>query len=69
MGMLWQRFVLTGPNESCRVLTGQFPLSDKTLKPLHDPIYYSRMVEGVNRSSKGQGRSFWRKFFQLRGDA
>ncbi|ORY32008.1 hypothetical protein BCR39DRAFT_525189 [Naematelia encephala] len=47
----------------------EFPLSNRTLRPSYDPVMYDRIVQGVERASKGQGRSFWRRFFQLRGEA
>lgn len=37
------------------------------LHPQHDPHYYTRMREGVQRAAQGIGRSWWKRFFQVRG--
>jgi hypothetical protein len=37
--------------------------------PVHDPHYYDRMRDGVHRSQQGISRSWWKRFFQVRGDA
>jgi hypothetical protein len=47
----------------------QYPLSSNTLQPAHDPLYFKRMLDGVHRASKGVGRSWWRRFFQVKGEA
>lgn len=47
----------------------QFPISSALLHPQHDPEYYNRMREGVHRSAKGIQRSWWKRFFQVRGKA
>lgn len=50
-------------------LLTQFPVSATLLHPAHDPQYYSRMREGVHRSQQGIGRSWWKRFFQVKGGA
>ncbi|KAL7421299.1 hypothetical protein Q5752_004184 [Cryptotrichosporon argae] len=45
----------------------EFPLSDRTLRPAHDVHLYDRTREGVHRSAKGIGRSWWKRFFQVKG--
>ncbi|KAK1926335.1 hypothetical protein DB88DRAFT_481482 [Papiliotrema laurentii] len=52
-------------NDSLR----QYPLSDLTVRPAHDPLYYKRILDGVARSQRGEGRSWWRRFFQVKGEA
>lgn len=47
----------------------QYPLGQTTLRPAYDPLYYKRILDGVHRAQKGEGRSWWRRFFQLRGEA
>jgi hypothetical protein len=47
----------------------QYPLGSTTLRPAHDPLYYKRILDGVHRAQKGEGRSWWRRFFQMRGEA
>lgn len=47
----------------------QFPLSAAMTHPVHDPHYYDRMRDGVHRSQQGISRSWWKRFFQVRGDA
>ncbi|GFZ43728.1 hypothetical protein JCM24511_01448 [Saitozyma sp. JCM 24511] len=47
----------------------EFPLGNRTLRPRHDPMYYKRMMDGVHRAAQGQGRSWWKSFFQVRGEA
>jgi hypothetical protein len=32
-------------------------------------MYYKRMMDGVHRAAQGQGRSWWKSFFQVRGEA
>ncbi|BEJ13267.1 hypothetical protein CspHIS471_0304410 [Cutaneotrichosporon sp. HIS471] len=47
----------------------QYPTSYNLLHPAHDPEYYERMLTGVRRSQQGIGRSWWKRFFQVRGSA
>ncbi|BEI82427.1 hypothetical protein CcaverHIS002_0302950 [Cutaneotrichosporon cavernicola] len=51
---------------SLHILT---PTSYNLLHPAHDPEYYERMLTGVRRSQQGIGRSWWKRFFQVRGSA
>ncbi|GMK58242.1 hypothetical protein CspeluHIS016_0502740 [Cutaneotrichosporon spelunceum] len=46
-----------------------YPTSHNLLHPAHDPEYYERMHTGVRRSQQGIGRSWWKRFFQVRGSA
>jgi hypothetical protein len=39
------------------------------MRPPSDPLYYKRIMDGVHRSQKGQGRSWWKLFFQVKGEA
>jgi hypothetical protein len=32
-------------------------------------MYYTRIREGVQLAAQGKGRSWWKSFFQLKGDA
>ncbi|EPS94602.1 hypothetical protein FOMPIDRAFT_1054949 [Fomitopsis schrenkii] len=41
----------------------KYPLSDKMLKPASMPQYYTRLVEGYEKSAKGIGRPWWKVFF------
>ncbi|WOO79620.1 uncharacterized protein LOC62_02G003150 [Vanrija pseudolonga] len=45
----------------------EFPVSATTTHPRHDPYYYTRMRDGVHRAQLGIGRSWWKRFFQVRG--
>ncbi|ORX34555.1 hypothetical protein BD324DRAFT_653329 [Kockovaella imperatae] len=45
----------------------RYPLSERTLTPAHDPNTYLRILNGVRQSAKGQGRAWWKRFFQVRG--
>jgi hypothetical protein len=47
----------------------QYPLSKRTLSPATDPMYFTRLVQGVELSAQGKARSWWKRFFQLRGEA
>ncbi|BEI90225.1 uncharacterized protein CcaverHIS019_0302950 [Cutaneotrichosporon cavernicola] len=47
----------------------KYPTSYNLLHPAHDPEYYERMLTGVRRSQQGIGRSWWKRFFQVRGSA
>ncbi|PCH43015.1 hypothetical protein WOLCODRAFT_73673 [Wolfiporia cocos MD-104 SS10] len=41
----------------------KYPLSDSTLKPASMPHYYTRLVEGFEKSARGIGRPWWKIFF------
>ncbi|KAL1409607.1 hypothetical protein Q8F55_003602 [Vanrija albida] len=47
----------------------EFPVSATTTHPRHDTYYYTRMRDGVHRAQLGIGRSWWKRFFQVRGQA
>ncbi|KAJ9103911.1 hypothetical protein QFC21_002374 [Naganishia friedmannii] len=40
-----------------------------TLQPATDPYYYTRLIQGVGLSSQGKTRSWWKTFFQVKGEA
>ncbi|KAJ9117838.1 hypothetical protein QFC20_000118 [Naganishia adeliensis] len=46
-----------------------YPLTAKTLQPPTDPYYYTRLIQGVGLSSQGKTRSWWKTFFQVKGEA
>ncbi|KAJ9123556.1 hypothetical protein QFC24_003771 [Naganishia onofrii] len=46
-----------------------YPLTSKTLQPATDPYYYTRLIQGVGLSSQGKTRSWWKTFFQVKGEA
>lgn len=43
----------------------QYPLSEKSLKPASMPLYYTRLVEGYEKSAQGIGRPWWKIFFGI----
>ena len=43
----------------------QYPLSDKTLKPASMPLYYTRLVDGYEKSAQGIARPWWKIFFGI----
>lgn len=47
----------------------QYPLSARTLSPPTDPLYYTRLVQGVERAGQGKARNWWKVFFQTKGQA
>ncbi len=47
----------------------QYPLSQRTLAPASDPFYYTRLLQGVELSTRGKGRSWFKRFFSLKGEA
>jgi hypothetical protein len=49
--------------------TLQYPLSPRTLSPPTDPLYYTRLVQGVERAGQGKARNWWKVFFQTKGQA
>lgn len=64
-----ERLVYHFPSGTHKLMLIQYRLSSRTLKPSHDPMYYTRIREGVHLSAQGKGRSWWKSFFQLKGDA
>lgn len=70
----WPALAISNPrwvsaSPALRANSSQYPLSDRMLKPQYDPHYYIRLRDGVHKAQQGQGRSWWRSFFQLRGEA
>lgn len=63
------RYNLTNVYGIIAIADQQYPLSSRTLAPSHDPQYYTRIKDGVHRSAEGKGRSWWKSFFQLKGEA
>lgn len=47
----------------------QYPLSKRTLAPPSDPLYYTRLLQGVELSAQGKGRSWFKRFFSVKGEA
>lgn len=47
----------------------QYPITAKTLQPPTDPFYYTRIVQGVQRSAQGKARAWWKTFMQVKGEA
>ncbi|KAG7531754.1 hypothetical protein FFLO_04123 [Filobasidium floriforme] len=47
----------------------KYPLSARTLSPPTDPLYYTRLVQGVERAGQGKARNWWKVFFQSKGQA
>lgn len=43
----------------------QYRLSEKTLQPASMPKYYSRLVEGFEKSAQGIARPRWKIFFGI----
>lgn len=43
----------------------KYPLSEKSLKPASMPLYYTRLVEGYEKSAQGIGRPWWKIFFGI----
>ncbi|KZT66745.1 hypothetical protein DAEQUDRAFT_437424 [Daedalea quercina L-15889] len=43
----------------------KYPLSDGILRPASMPQYYTRLVEGYEKSAKGIGRPWWKVFFGI----
>jgi len=43
----------------------KYPLSDRILQPASMPQYYTRLVEGYEKSAKGIGRPWWKRFFGI----
>ncbi|KAF8343894.1 uncharacterized protein EI90DRAFT_2901747 [Cantharellus anzutake] len=46
-------------------IKGQVTLSEKMTAPPSSPKHYSKLVEGVNRSIRGEKRSWIEQFFAL----
>lgn len=49
----------------------QYPLTEKTLKPASDPLYYYRIADAVDRATSEKGpkaKSWWRTFFALEAE-
>ncbi|KAI0703465.1 hypothetical protein BC835DRAFT_1027124 [Cytidiella melzeri] len=43
----------------------KYALSESTLNPKSMPLYYKRLVEGVEKSAQGIGRPWWKIFFNV----
>ncbi|KAF8605956.1 hypothetical protein BDV93DRAFT_604961 [Ceratobasidium sp. AG-I] len=43
----------------------QYPLSDKMLRPRSSVQHYDRLLTGVEKSARGEARSWFRRFFNL----
>ncbi|KAJ3557487.1 hypothetical protein NM688_g1453 [Phlebia brevispora] len=43
----------------------KYRLSDKMLRPASMPLYYSRLVEGFEKSAQGIARPRWKIFFGI----
>lgn len=41
----------------------KYALSEKMLRPASMPQYYTRLVEGFDKSAQGIGRPWWKIFF------
>ncbi|KAF8519329.1 hypothetical protein BU17DRAFT_47830 [Hysterangium stoloniferum] len=47
------------------VAAQKWPITEKLSSPASMPLYYSRLLEGVEKSSKGIGRPWWKIFFNI----
>lgn len=56
-------------NAQCGCLPLQYPLSSRLLSPPADPLYYTRLAQGVHRAEQGKARAWWKIFFQSKGQA
>ncbi|KAE9406096.1 hypothetical protein BT96DRAFT_852019 [Gymnopus androsaceus JB14] len=43
----------------------EYPLSDTIMKPASKPLHYVRLVDGLQKSSQGIGRPWWKVFFGI----
>jgi len=43
----------------------KWPISDKLATPASMPLYYGRLLEGVEKSKQGIGRPWWKIFFNI----
>ncbi|KAI0779119.1 hypothetical protein BC629DRAFT_1289873 [Irpex lacteus] len=43
----------------------KYPLTKGTLKPKSMPHYYTRLIEGVEKSAQGIARPWWKIFFNI----
>ncbi|KAF8918331.1 hypothetical protein CPB85DRAFT_77279 [Mucidula mucida] len=47
------------------VMMKKYKLSNKMLKPASVPHHYERLMEGMEKSAKGIGRPWWKRFFGI----
>lgn len=51
------------------VCHSQYPLSSRLMAPPADPLFYTRLAQGVHRATQGKARAWWKVFFQSKGQA
>ncbi|KIJ24662.1 hypothetical protein M422DRAFT_274496 [Sphaerobolus stellatus SS14] len=43
----------------------KFPLPEKLASPASMPLYYTRLLDGIEKSKQGIGRPWWKVFFNI----